>query len=110
MKPLISLLGLLASQAFAQAQFSANDLMTELSNRQDPNYLHALGYISGARHALEVNDLAQQKPTLCIPPPVTTGQIVDAVQRELQEDFKNRHVSASLYVYGALYKNWRCAK
>lgn len=101
MKKLILSAVLLCGTAQAQSvMYSGQDLYTRLTS----NPTIANGYIAG------VHD-SQSGVTICVPPnTVTLGQMSDMVKQLLERVPSERHLSADIFVQGALSDRWPCKK
>jgi len=101
MKKLILSAVLLCGTAQAQSvMYSGQDLYTRLTS----NPTIANGYIAG------VHD-SQSGITICVPPnTVTLGQMSDMVKQLLERVPSERHLSADIFVQGALSDRWPCKK
>lgn len=101
MKKLILSAAMLCGAAQAQSvMYSGQDLYTRLTS----NPTIANGYIAG------VHD-SQSGVTICVPPnTVTLGQMSDMVKQLLERVPSERHLSADIFVQGALSVRWPCKK
>jgi len=83
----------------------------------DGNQLHDMcksnsrlvsGYVMGFSDAVSVTDEIGKKISICAPPSVKSGQLVDVVCRELDSHPESRHRNASYIVLQALQHAWPC--
>lgn len=97
------LAALLAACIPAQASFkTGNQLHAELMGTTMEKML-TVGYITGVADALE-------NLTICLPPRITAGQVVDVSKQYLEANPAIRHLSADVLVAYVLSTTWPCAK
>ena len=101
MKKLILSAAMLCGTVQAQSvMYSGQELYTRMTS----NPTIANGYIAG------VHD-SQSGVTICVPPnTVTLGQMSDMVKQLLERAPSERHLSADIFVQGALSDRWPCKK
>lgn len=102
MNKLLGLVFLFSFSAHAEF-FSGNELLNKMDSQVASERSLALGYIAG------IND-NQQGINICAPASVTLGQMNDIVHKILVDVPQSRHLSADLFVIGALKAVWPCAE
>lgn len=99
MKKFIAALLLVPTMAHA-AFFTGNQLLTKI-NGDSLDRIHAIGYIQGAVDAYG-------GATICPPPTVTAGQLMDMIKNYLTNTPAVRHRAADVIIMEALEPVWPC--
>ncbi len=74
----------------------------------DPGYWLCVGYIKGFRDGVSLGHDSSAKE-ICIPPEVTTRQIIEVVQQALRKS-QTRHEQAWTIISPAMVDAWPCPK
>ena len=101
-KLLVALLASVSMMAHA-VFFSGNDLLSEIQSDSSVKRMVALGFVMGVHDAMEGE-------YICSGSNVTAGQLRDVVQQGLQNNPKDRNLSASLLVMVYLGEAFPCSK
>ncbi len=80
--------------------FSGNELLSKI-NGDSLDRIHALGYIQGAVDAYG-------GATICPPPTVTAGQLMDMIKNYMTNTPAIRHRAADVIIADALKQVWPC--
>ena len=95
---------------FAHAEFFNGGLLSKYCSSES-NYEKGmcLGYIVGVVDSFNTtNALKGEKKVFCIPPAVTSGQLVLVMKKSMQEHPETLHLPASAHTLGALTSAFPC--
>jgi hypothetical protein len=100
MKHAILCLALVAGSAHAEF-LDGNKLLSDMKGSHGYQ-MSALGYVMGVADTL-------QGVTVCMPPSVLSGQVLDMVRNYLEANPAVRHFSADMIVSDVLKRSFPCA-
>ena len=100
----------LASANSASAEYFGGVLLNKYcSSESQYEQGMCLGYVVGVVDSFNTtNSMKGARKVFCIPPPVTSGQLVLVTKKSMQEHPETLHLPASAHILGALTNAFPC--
>ncbi|MDM0110226.1 Rap1a/Tai family immunity protein [Variovorax sp. J22R24] len=94
--------------AFAEGSFETGNAVLAKLKGDSVGKFGAVAYLAGMTTVLrETGGIGGQKE-ICVPDGVTHGQVIDAIQREIEQNVTTRHYLTLLLAHNAMTKYWPC--